>query len=320
MNLFTFKAILIYIFIAYATPFIIFYIYFEKYNKITAELKYKYPVYDDSDVKKNNFYLTHEKPKNWIEIGLISEYTLDAVVVSEDWAFYSHKGFDLFQISLIFKEFFEKGKFSRGASTITQQLAKNIYLSPERTLMRKLKEFIIALSLENNLNKDRILEIYFNIVSWGLDIRGIKAASNHYFFKDPYQINLLESTFLAMLLPSPVRYSELFKKDDKEVIEFAMKTMHQILGKLLFAKKITEEEYRRAVSEKLQMHKNILRRIAKKKEVEETGEIEDSVEPMPEEEESTPTSKPEEDVLPPGMDVREEEVESFHEEEKEVLE
>lgn len=262
MKIFTFKKVLFYILITYIIPSVAFYAYLEKYKKITAELKYKYPVYVDNNIEGFNVEFSSEKPKDWIEVNQVSKYALNSVIVSEDWAFYSHNGFDLFQLSLVFKEFFEKGKFSRGASTITQQVAKNLYLSSEKKIMRKVKELVIALAIEKNLNKDKILEIYFNIATWGPNIRGIRAAGEYYFLKPPWRIDLRESAFLAMLLPSPVRYSNLIEQKDKEMLDFTQKSIHQILGKLFFAKKITEDEYKMAMGERLKMEQRFPKPVA----------------------------------------------------------
>ena len=113
----------------------------------------------------------------------ISPHLKRAVLVAEDSAFWQHGGVDFEQLKESMEANFEQGRFARGGSTITQQLAKNLYLSPSRNPIRKLRELIIARRLEAALSKRRILEIYLNVVEWGDGIYGAEAASRVYFHK-----------------------------------------------------------------------------------------------------------------------------------------
>ena len=126
-----------------------------------------------------------------------------AVLVSEDAGFYSHKGVDVTELKAAFKKDLETLSFSRGGSTITMQLAKNLYLSPSKNPLRKLKEIIIAHQLENALSKRRIFEVYLNVVELGRNIYGVEAAAQHYFGKSAGAVDLVEAATLAALLPSP---------------------------------------------------------------------------------------------------------------------
>src|SRR5438132_7156932 len=124
------------------------------------------------------------KPKKnqiWVPYYSISSYLKSAVLIGEDDAFYQHEGYDLEQIKESFIRNWEKKGWVRGGSTITQQLAKNLYLSTSKNPLRKLKEFLIARRLEEELSKGRIFEIYLNVIEWGHGIYGAEAASRTYF-------------------------------------------------------------------------------------------------------------------------------------------
>ncbi|MDH4069576.1 MAG: monofunctional biosynthetic peptidoglycan transglycosylase [Ignavibacteria bacterium] len=142
----------------------------------------------------------------WIPLHKLPRHTLDAVIVAEDGTFYSHGGFDWFEVKESINRNLEEGKAVRGASTITQQLAKNLYLSTSKTFLRKMKEALITVALEEHLSKQRILELYLNVIEWGPGIFGIQAASRHYFGKSAADLTLEESLRLAAVIPSPLRY------------------------------------------------------------------------------------------------------------------
>jgi monofunctional biosynthetic peptidoglycan transglycosylase len=133
------------------------------------------------------------------------------------------------------------GKFKRGGSTITQQLIKNAFFSSDKSLIRKLKEAILAHRLEEVMSKKEILEKYLNTIEFGPNIYGIKPAAQHYFNKSPADLNLLESSFLAFLLPNPKGYYQSFKK--RQLTPFARKMVLLISKRLYFYKKVSQEEY-----------------------------------------------------------------------------
>lgn len=187
-----------------------------------------------------SFEVKSGKPKNWVTLNQISSYAKWAIILSEDWAFYQHGGIDVEQIKVALNEMMEEKRF-RGASTITQQMVKNVYLSEDRTLWRKLHEVILAQKVEKVLSKSRILEIYLNVIEFGPGIYGIKQASYHYFRKHPSALNPKESAFLAMLLPSPKRYYISYRK--KKLTNFARERINAILTKLRMGKVISPEEY-----------------------------------------------------------------------------
>jgi monofunctional glycosyltransferase len=205
------------------------------------QLKSKYPVIEYLDSKTPvTVHLVNERPKNWVPLDNISKVAVGAILVSEDWAFYQHKGYDPKQIQDALNESVQKHRMVRGASTITQQVIKNVFLSSEKSLKRKLKELLWAVFLEKAVGKKRILEIYFNIAEWGEGVYGIKRAAGHYFEKSPGSLNAKEGAFLAMLLPSPKKYSVSFRR--KELTPYAQKTVDRILAKMAQAHFISIEE------------------------------------------------------------------------------
>ena len=133
----------------------------------------------------------------------ISPYLRRAVLVSEDNDFYEHNGVDVDALKEAIRKDWERGQITRGGSTITQQLAKNLYLSPSRNPLRKIKEYFIARSLENHLSKKRILELYLNVVEMGERVYGAEAATRAYFHTSAASINPSQAALLAGCLPNP---------------------------------------------------------------------------------------------------------------------
>lgn len=139
----------------------------------------------------------------WVKYERISPYLRRAVLVSEDNAFYEHEGFDVEGIKDALRRDWQRRRFSHGGSTITQQLAKNLYLSPSKNPIRKLKEALIAWRMEQELSKKRILEIYLNVVEFGERVYGAEAAARHYFGKSASALSPREAALLAGALPNP---------------------------------------------------------------------------------------------------------------------
>ncbi|RZJ60951.1 MAG: glycosyl transferase, partial [Flavobacterium sp.] len=142
---------------------------------------------------------------NFTPINEISPYLRKAVLTSEDPSFFSHRGFitEAFKQSII--KNIKTKKFSRGASTISMQLVKNVFLTREKTLSRKLEEILLVYILENNriASKERMLEVYFNVIEWGPNIYGIGEAAQFYFQKHPSELSLDECVYLASIVPRP---------------------------------------------------------------------------------------------------------------------
>lgn len=147
--------------------------------------------------------------KRWVPLSEISPYLIKAVLIAEDDRFYMHEGFDIEGIKEAIRKDLKKGKFVAGGSTITQQLARNLFLTPEKTLTRKFKEAIITWKLEKTLSKKRILELYLNVVEWGPGVFGAEAAANHYYGKSAKELTPEEAARLAVILPNPLRYNPL---------------------------------------------------------------------------------------------------------------
>jgi monofunctional glycosyltransferase len=145
--------------------------------------------------------------QKWVPYSQISPYLRRAVIVTEDAGFYDHDGIDLDEIKASLEKNWEEGKFSRGGSTITQQLAKNLYLSPSKNPMRKLTELLITRRLEAALTKRRILEIYLNMIEWGDGIFGCEAASRVYFGKSCAALSPAEAALLAGAIINPREHS-----------------------------------------------------------------------------------------------------------------
>jgi monofunctional biosynthetic peptidoglycan transglycosylase len=194
-------------------------------------------------------YHIHLCPKDstYVKISAISKDARNAVVVSEDGAFYTHHGFDWDEMHKSFETDMEKGEFSRGGSTITQQLAKNVYLSNEKSLIRKVREALITVQLEDELSKDEILEKYLNVVEFGPNLYGIGPAAQYYFKKSPAQLTPAEGAWLAFLLPNPKKYSVSFRSH--QLTRFARRQVSEIVDRLYRFKKITDDERAVAMNE-----------------------------------------------------------------------
>jgi monofunctional biosynthetic peptidoglycan transglycosylase len=143
----------------------------------------------------------------WVPYTRISQNLKRAVLVAEDDAFWQHEGIDMEQLKISIRNDIEKGEAIRGGSTITQQLAKNLYLSPSRDPVRKLRELIIARRLEAALSKARIFEIYLNVIEWGDGIWGAEAAARSYFGSSAASLSAEQAALLAGAIINPRVYS-----------------------------------------------------------------------------------------------------------------
>ena len=142
--------------------------------------------------------------QTWVPYEKISPFLRRAVLVSEDDAFYQHNGVNVDELKEALRRDWKRKRFAYGGSTVTQQLAKNLYLSPSRNPIRKIKEFLIARELEKNLTKKRILEVYLNVVEFGERVYGAEAAARHYFSQPVASISPSQAALLAGCLPNPV--------------------------------------------------------------------------------------------------------------------
>jgi monofunctional biosynthetic peptidoglycan transglycosylase len=166
--------------------------------------------------------------RRWVPLASISPYLVQAVVICEDDKFWTHHGFDFEAMKVAVEKDLKKKSYRFGGSTITQQLAKNLFLSPSKNPVRKLREFILTWRLERTLSKKRILELYLNEVEWGKGVFGAEAAAEHYYGKPAAELSAEEAARLAVVLPSPRRYNPLggtkFIEDRvREVLEIMAK-------------------------------------------------------------------------------------------------
>ena len=150
-----------------------------------------------------------EPDRVWVPLAEIAPVLQHAVIISEDASFYYHEGFDWEGIKEAALRDLAEGKLQRGGSTLTQQLAKNLYMSSHKTFLRKANEALITYALERHLTKKRILELYLNVVEWGSGVYGAEAAARHHFGKHAADLAPEEAALLAAMLPSPRTYDPL---------------------------------------------------------------------------------------------------------------
>ena len=140
-------------------------------------------------------------------------YVINAVIATEDRRFYSHFGFDVIAFTRAMTANLIKGRYAQGGSTITQQVAKNLFLTPQKNIKRKVQELLMAFWLESKFSKDQILTLYLNRVYMGSGTYGIEAASQKYFHKSSRDLNMLEGAVIAGLLKAPARYNPAADKE-----------------------------------------------------------------------------------------------------------
>jgi hypothetical protein len=178
---------------------------------------------------------------------------VQTLLLGEDAAFFSHRGLDLGELPKALSANWAKGSAVRGASTITQQLAKNLFLSREKSLHRKLRELALAFLLESTLGKDRILEIYLNVIEWGPGLYGLRPAARHYFGKEPRALTPKEIAFLVALIPGPIKYQKSF--EDGALSPGFEPLVTNLLAKLRSLDALTEEEYAAALDQTLEFRR-----------------------------------------------------------------
>jgi len=176
----------------------------------------------------------------FVALSSLPPHVWRAVVLSEDAGFFSHHGFDVREMQEALARPGAHGRL-RGASTLTQQLAKNLFLSPERTLARKVREALATIALEGSASKRRLLEIYLTIAEWGPGVNGIGEAAHHWFGKEARDLSPKEAAFLATVIPNPVRY-ELYRRRGG-LTERWDERVRDLLLKLRAADVLTDEEF-----------------------------------------------------------------------------
>lgn len=169
--------------------------------------EFTHTVYDAEGKPRNE--TTGPTSGNWTSIGRISPFMQVAVLTSEDGGFFHHHGWNKGAIRRALIANLKAGRFRQGASTISMQLSKNLFLSRDKTLGRKLEELVLTDYLEQSFDKSEMMELYLNIIEFGPDVYGITQAANYYFGRAPEELQLAECMFLASILPSPVRRSRI---------------------------------------------------------------------------------------------------------------
>lgn len=207
-------------------------------NKLNSE--FLYTAYEKGVAVRS--FLVGESNPNFYSINDITPYLKNAILCSEDGDFYWHKGFNERAFRKSIATNFKEKKFKRGGSTISMQLVKNVFLTRNKTVARKLEEALIVWLIENNriVSKDRMYEVYLNIIEWGPNVYGIGEASEYYFKKRPSELNIQESIFLAMIIPRPKWFYYNF--DDTGKIKSNTNDFFRIISKLLVKREIISEE------------------------------------------------------------------------------
>lgn len=179
--------------------------------------------------------------KRWVPLRSISPLLREAVRVSEDAEFFAHDGFDFDEIKDAVEQGVKAGRF-RGASTISQQLVKNVYLSPSRNPLRKLSEAILTYRLEEAVEKNRILELYLNLIEWGDGIFGIEEAARYWFEETAFTVSPAQAVLLAAMVPMPL------KTDPRTPSKWLKKRAKRLLDSLKALGRISDAEYTEATA------------------------------------------------------------------------
>jgi monofunctional biosynthetic peptidoglycan transglycosylase len=186
--------------------------------------------------------------ETWVPYENISKNMEIAVQVCEDGGFHRHRGFDFRAMEKAIKDNVRAGRFLRGASTISMQLAKNLYLGKEKTLARKVEEAVLTMMLEQELSKSQILELYFNVIEFGPGIYGIGPAARHYFNQPASELTLSQALYLASILPDPTR--QHFAPDGSLTPRWAA-YIEKLINIAHKVKLISEDERDRALEERV---------------------------------------------------------------------
>jgi len=224
----------------------------------TSELR-NFTMRSGSEVYDRNgrmVYLFAFEKRKLVSLKELPPYLIDALLITEDKHFYHHFGIDIIgNIRAIVVDVLRMD-FSQGASTITQQMARNMFLTLDKQVSRKMKELILSLRIEREFTKDEILEIYFNKIFWGGQVHGVETAALYYFGKHARELTLAESASLIGMIQRPNYYSPI-KHPDR-----LMQRRNMILKRMYKAHKITEEEYETAIASKIYSERSSMQQYA----------------------------------------------------------
>jgi monofunctional biosynthetic peptidoglycan transglycosylase len=179
----------------------------------------------------------------WVSLSNVPKHVIEAVLTSEDASFYLHDGVDTVELGKAVEEAVQKRKLGRGASTITQQLAKNLWLSTDRSLLRKAKELVLTYRLEQALPKSRILTLYLNVAEWGDGVYGIEAGAREHFGVSALNLTPAQGAILAAMLPAPR------KRTPKSGSKTLKRHAHWIIDQMQEANRLSAEEAAAAQAE-----------------------------------------------------------------------
>jgi monofunctional glycosyltransferase len=182
--------------------------------------------------------------QHWVRLKDISPRLIDAVISSEDAGFFAHGAFDVGEVSAAARDAVSGRRKLRGASTITQQLARTLYLGNERTLWRKLREALLAIKIERVMSKQRILLLYLNAVEWGDGVFGADSAARSWFRVRPDDLDTAQSAILAAMLPAPRRVVDLASPP-----RWLSRRAEAVLDRMLAAGRISRQEHADATAQ-----------------------------------------------------------------------
>ena len=220
------------------------YLYAKFNKKIEIKNNNSYYLYDSND----EVFFQGNGTSEYVTLDNINSYLKDATIIVEDKNFYNHHGFNILRIIKASFNNLKSKSYKEGASTITQQLAKNLYLNFDKTWKRKIEEVWYTIQIETNFTKDEILEGYLNCINYGHGMYGVENASNFYFNKNAKDLTLAEATMLVGIPKSPSNYSPLVN------LEIAKKRQIYVLDTMLKNKLITSDEYNKAINEEINFY------------------------------------------------------------------
>jgi hypothetical protein len=204
----------------------------------------------DAAGRSYDIHVTPDSP-DFVALDEVPELFLRALLLGEDSNFWGHPGIDLAEMPAAIATNLERGTFARGGSTIPQQLAKNLFLTRDKRLGRKLEEASLALLLDATLGKRRVLEIYLNVIEWGPGIHGLRPATRHYFGREPRELTAKQMAFLVSMIPGPVKYQRSIV--DGVSSPFLEGLMATLLAKLASVGALTPDEYETALGAPLEL-------------------------------------------------------------------
>lgn len=183
----------------------------------------------------------------WVELEELPAHITASVLAAEDAAFFEHDGVDWEGVEMALEQNIEEGGLVRGGSTITQQVAKNLFLTHDRTIARKVQEAFLTWRLEQSLTKEEILQLYLNVAEWGPEVKGVYAAAHYFFDVDPTELEEVEMVMLASILPGPIRFGGAIKQD--YLPSSREDKMRRVLENMRFVDDLSWEQYHAAVEQ-----------------------------------------------------------------------